>query len=169
MTDSVPRDGQRGKVYDAQHLVQRIFDRSDDFPVVEVAGSRVTLPVERKFADLPSVRRYLQAVQALPWVRRQWPRALIPITVRERRGQQLAHYERVRAVMAVPLHRAGPAWALRELVILHELAHHLTEAGEPAHGPAFVAIYLDLLGEIVGPEAALLLRVSLLDTGARIG
>jgi putative metallohydrolase (TIGR04338 family) len=163
------RDSQRGKVYEAQHLVQRLFDRSSDFPMVQIAGSELTLPVERRFADLESVQRYVDSVLALGWVRRGWARAAVPVTVRARRGQQQAHYERDGAVMAVPLHAAGAAWALRELVVLHELAHHLDDEDMPAHGPSFVARYLRLLGEIVGDEAALLLRISLFDLGVRIG
>ena len=40
-----------------------------------------------------------------------------------------------RAVIAVP---ERDTWALRELVVLHELAHHVSQA-DPPHGPAFVA------------------------------
>jgi putative metallohydrolase (TIGR04338 family) len=71
--------------------------------------------------------------------------------------------------MAVPGYRAGSGWALRELVILHELAHHLAEDIEIAHGGAFVDRLLTLVDGIVGPEAALLLRVTMLDVGVVIG
>ena len=71
--------------------------------------------------------------------------------------------------MAVPGHRAGSAWALRELVILHELAHHLAPDIEIAHGGSFVDRLLTLVDGVVGPEAALLLRVTMLDVGVKIG
>jgi putative metallohydrolase (TIGR04338 family) len=58
---------------------------------------------------------------------------------------------------------------LRELVILHELAHHLGDDVEIPHGGAFVGRLLDLVDGIVGPEAALLLRVTMLDVGVEIG
>ena len=163
------RDSQRSRVYDAEHLVHRIFDRSVDFPVIDVVGSRITLPIERKFGSIDAVQRYVDGVLALDWVGRTWTRASVPVLVRERSGASQAHYERAGAVMAVPGHRAGSAWALRELVILHELAHHLADDVEIAHGGAFVERLLDLVDGIVGPEAALLLRVTMLDVGVEIG
>ncbi len=163
------RDGQRQRVYDAEHLVHRIFDRSAEYPIIEVAGSRVTLPVERRFGGVEDVQRYLDLVLGQRWVVDRWPRARVPVLVRERVGASKAHYERVGAVMAVPGSRAGSGWALREWVVLHELAHHLADGAEVAHGPPFVDRMLTLVDGIVGPEAALLLRVTLLDVGARIG
>jgi putative metallohydrolase (TIGR04338 family) len=163
-------DTQRGRVYDAEALVRRIFDRSAEYPIVDVAGSHVTLPPERKFATLESVQRYVDAVLALNWVGARWPRASVPIAVRARAGQTRAHYERLTGVVAVPLHHGGQAWALRELVVLHEVAHHLADdADEPAHGADFAGRMVDLVGGIVGDEAAFLLRVTLLDSGAAVG
>ncbi|HEY5113998.1 MAG TPA: TIGR04338 family metallohydrolase [Nakamurella sp.] len=166
---STLRDFQRSRVYDAEHLVHRIFDRSARYPVIEVAGSRVTLPVERRFGSIEAVQRYVDQVLVLDWVGATWPRAGVPVHVRERLGAAQAHYQRVGAVMAVPGHRAGSGWALRELVILHELTHHLADEIEIAHGGVFVERLLTLVDGIVGPEAALLLRVTLLDVGVRIG
>ena len=166
---SALRDFQRSRVYDAEHLVHRIFDRSAEFPVVDVAGSRLTLPVERKFGSIDAVQRYVESVLALAWVVSTWERAAAPVHVRERSGGGQAHYQRIGSVMAVPGYRAGSGWALRELVILHELAHHLAPDIEIAHGGAFVDRLLTLVDGIVGPEAALLLRVTMLDVGVKIG
>lgn len=165
---SAGRDFQRSRVYDAEHLVHRIFDRSAEFPVIEVAGSHLTLPVERRFGSIDAVQRYVEAVLALGWVGRTWARASLPVTVRERSGAAQAHYQRAGAVMAVPGHRAGSGWALRELVILHELAHHLAPGVEIAHGGLFVDRLLELVDGVIGPEAALLLRVTMLDVGVEI-
>ncbi len=164
-----PPDLLRARVYEAEALVRRIFDRSVDFPVVDVAGSHLSLPPERKFAALESVQVYADAVLSLSWVRALWSRAAAPVLVRSRAGHSRAHYERSTAVIAVPLHRGGSAWALRELVVLHEIAHHLAPDDEPAHGPAFAGRLVQLITEIVGPEAGFLLRVTLLDAGVRIG
>ncbi len=148
----------------------RILDRSAEYPVVEVAGSHLTLPPERRFADLASVQRYVDAVLGLGWVRSRWPRrATQPVTVRERRGAARAHYEPAGAVLALPLYRGNAAWALRELVVLHELSHHLGEAGDTGHGPGFVARFVDLADGVIGAEAALLLRVAMADQGVPIG
>jgi putative metallohydrolase (TIGR04338 family) len=192
---SFPADGpdrQRSALYAAEDQVARILDRSAEFPVVEVAGSHLALPPERHFAELASVQRYVDQVLTLHWVRDRWPvPAARPIVVRERRGASRAHYESVGAVMALPLHRGGTAWALRELVVLHEIAHHLgTGAGtgrpagsdrrgitadppaaeDPAtaHGPAFAGRFVELVDGVMGPEVGLLLRVALTDQRVRI-
>ncbi|WP_282785033.1 MULTISPECIES: TIGR04338 family metallohydrolase [unclassified Nocardia] len=168
----VTRDSQRGRVYDAEALVRGIFERADEFGArtVEVHGSQLTLPVERKFASVASVQDYADRVLALNWVRAHWPRAATPVTVRARAGSKAAHYEVTGAVLAVPLHANGSAWALRELVILHELAHHLEADSEKCapHGPEFCDRYLELIDGVIGPEAALLMRTTMLGCGVRL-
>ncbi|MGX1804974.1 TIGR04338 family metallohydrolase [Nocardia sp. NPDC055321] len=167
------RDAQRARVYDAEMLVRGVFDRADEFGArgIEVFGSQVTLPIERRFASVESVQTYADRVLALNWVRAQWEPAAHPITVRARAGAKAAHYEAGKAVLAVPLHAHGTAWALRELVILHEIAHHLdpSPADSAPHGPEFCDRYLDLLSGVIGPEAALLMRSTMFDCGVRIG
>jgi len=164
------KDSQVGRVYDAEHLVHRIFDRSAEFPIVEIAGSRVAVPVERRFASVESVQTYVDAVLRLNWVIATWPRAKVPVRVRSRAGQAAAHYEFDTAVIAVPPSSRGSAWAMRELVVLHELAHHLAPPGsDPAHGSDFVDRLLTLVEEVIGAEAAFLLRVTFLDCGVRLG
>lgn len=167
------RDVQRAKVYDAEHLVRAMFDRADEagHRTVEFHGSLLTLPVERRFASVDSVQTYADRLLALNWVRAQWDRAAVPVRVRARAGAAAAHYDPAGAVLAVPLHTGGTAWALRELVVLHELAHHLTPAADSAaaHGPEFCSRHIELVDGIIGPEAALLLRASMLGCGVRIG
>ena len=168
------RDAQRARVYAGEHVVHALFDRSNRTAVVQLAGSSVTLPVERRFGDIAGVQRYVDALLDLNWMQ-VWPRAAIPVVVRVRRGRRQAHYERDPAVIAVPAPARGgpggllgPAWALRELVVLHEIAHHLEpDAAAAAHGPAFVGRLRGLVEEIVGPEAAWLLTVAWADQGVR--
>ncbi|MEP6560217.1 MAG: TIGR04338 family metallohydrolase, partial [Nakamurella sp.] len=66
-------------------------------------------------------------------------------------------------------YRAGSGWALRELVILHELSHHLAPEIEVAHGGKFVDRMLALVDGVIGPEAAFLLRVTMADVGVAVG
>lgn len=146
-----------------------MFDRSASFPVVEIAGSRLTLPPERRFGDVDAVQSYADRVLALNWVRDSWPRAQVPVRVRERAGARQAHYERAGGWIAVPTYRSGSGWALRELVVLHELSHHLAGDGEEPHGGPFADRLLVLIDGVVGPEAALLLRITMLDLGVRFG
>lgn len=166
------RDTQRSLVYDAEALVRRVFDRADTGTgrQVELFGSRLTLPVERRFASVDSVQNYCDRVLALNWVRAHWPRSATTITVRHRAGTTAAHYEPDTATLAVPTSGAGTRWALRELVILHELAHHLEPDGSDVapHGPEFVDRYLALVEGVVGDEAAFLLRTTFVDGGVRL-
>lgn len=163
------RDGRRSRVYDAEQQVRTIFDRADErgLRTVQVLGSTITLPVERKFASLDSVQNYVDGVLALAQVRASFARASTPVRVRQRAGVSAAHYEPGSATIAVPLHHGGAAWALRELVVLHEIAHHLAPANSPeaAHGPMFLDRYLTLVGLIVGVEAELLLRATMHSCG----
>nr|CRL69254.1 hypothetical protein CPGR_00222 [Mycolicibacter nonchromogenicus] len=103
---------------------------------------------------------------ALSTVRARWPDAA-ELTVRARRGTTAAHYEKLGAagVIAVPDQR-GVDWALRELVVLHEIAHHLCDA-RPAHGPEFVATFCELAELVMGPELGYVLRVVFAKEGVR--
>ncbi len=166
------RDGQRQLVYAAEQLVHRTFERANAAgadPTVELYGSRIALPAERRFGDLASVQNYADRVLGLDWVAARWPRAHRPLRVRERAGTARAHYERDTEQIAVPI-RADGRWALRELVILHELAHHLEDDPRaPAHGPAFTGRLCALAGGVLGPEAEFLLNVTYRQSGVEIG
>jgi len=160
-------DPQRALVYEAESVLAGLVDRRDEFPLAEAFGSRVAVPDDRKFGDIAAVQRYVDAVLALDWVRRQAPEAAArPVRVRARRGATRAEYDLEARTIAVPTHRVGGRWAMRELVVLHELAHHLT--GGAGHGPAFVATMIELVDGLVGPEAAFLLRASLQDAGVSV-
>jgi putative metallohydrolase (TIGR04338 family) len=125
------------------------------------------VPDDRKFGDIESVQRYVDAVLALDWVRRAAPeRAALPVRVRARAGATKAEYEFATHTIAVPPHHVGGRWAMRELVVLHELAHHL--APDAGHGAAFAAQLLELVDELVGVEAAFLLRSTFLDVGINL-
>ncbi len=161
------RDAQRQRVYDAEQVVHRVLDRANTAgadPGISLLGSRLTLPVERRFADVASIQAYLDAVLALDWVRQRWPS--VPVRVRARAGAGAAHYSSARREIAIPISRDG-RWALRELVVLHELAHHLGP-DDPSHGEEFCGRYVELVGELVGAEAGFLLAATLRDNGARI-
>jgi putative metallohydrolase (TIGR04338 family) len=156
-----PRDSQRAKVYAAEEFVRTLFDRAAEHGnrVVDFFGAQLTLPPEARFATVAAVQRYVDDVLAHVGGDR-------PLTVRARRGVSAAHYERTDdgATVAVPEQRTS--WALRELVVLHEVAHHLSDA-EPPHGPEFVATFCDLADAVMGPEVAHVLRVVYAKEGVR--
>jgi putative metallohydrolase (TIGR04338 family) len=157
---SAARDSQRAKVYAAEDFVRTLFDRAaqHESPAIEFFGTQLTLPPEARFGSVAAVQRYVDDVLALPAVRQRWP-DVSPLRVRARRAATAAHYENLdgTAVIAVP-DRDTTDWALRELVVLHEVAHHLCQA-EPAHGPEFVATICALTELVMGPEVGHVLRV----------
>jgi len=161
------RDTQRAKVYAAEEFVRTLFDRAAEHGnrAIEFFGTNLTLPPEARFGSVESVQRYVDDVLALGSVRARWPSAGA-LTVRPRRGATAAHYSRDDdgAVIAVPDRRT--TWALRELVVLHEVAHHLCDA-DPPHGPQFVATFCELAEAVMGPEVAHVLRVVYAKEGVR--
>lgn len=158
------RDVQRQRVYDAEAQVCRQLDfAAAGARQVEVAGSRLTLPLERRFATRASAADYVDAVRRSAPFAALFPRAArVPLRVRQRAGGRAAHYE---APDTIALHEpdTGGAWSLRELVVLHEVAHHGQHHDlppEPAHGPGFAGGLVALVAAVVGPEVGLALRVA---------
>lgn len=162
------RDMQVSKVYDAEIFVRDVLESlaKTDARTFDFYGSNLIVPAERKFGDLDGVQRYVDAVLALNWVRADYARAERPISVRARRGSRFAHYEPWGAVIAVPPHVNGTSWAMRESVIIHEVAHHLTRSAQ-SHGPEFAQTMLHLVTELIGPEVGLLLTDSYTRHGVR--
>lgn len=125
-------------------------------------GSEINVPVQKRFADIPSVQMYVDRVLALEAVRGRYPNAG-PVTIRERRGQGKAHYEPSTSTVAIPLEKRAFG---RESTVLHELAHHLsvseglpkTRSGTRWHGAEFRRAMIFLVSVVLGETAALLLR-----------
>jgi len=151
------RDAQRQRVYDAEHVLQRFYDVASEIGhrQLSLKGINLTLPPEAKFASIESIQAYVDRVRALPALAHH-SRAAIPVTVRARQGERKAHYQNRNATIAIPDTRGS--WAMRELVVLHELAHHF--AWGDGHGPRFAAAFLDLVGTVLGPETELALRIT---------
>ena len=167
---SPARDAQRARVYRAEDAwAARLDAARQGARLATVAGSPVLLPAERRLGSLPAARDYLARVLALPAVQDRVG-AVDPPHVRARGGGGSAHWEPP-GVIAVPVPRHGEPWALRETVLLHELAHHVGAAtGRAArHEPPFPAVVLLLVLAVLGEEAALALRVDYGQQGVRVG
>jgi putative metallohydrolase (TIGR04338 family) len=155
-------------VYAAEDQWSAVIDRGGS---VDFFGSRIDVPMQRRFADVASVQAYVDAALATPFARQGYP-AAGPVVVRERAGQRSAHYEPDSATIAIPLRTL---WAGREAVVLHELAHHLAcstgvEAGSRRwHGPEYLAAMGGLVAEMLGEAAALLLRAGYDAAGVAVG
>ncbi|MEU0497015.1 TIGR04338 family metallohydrolase [Mycobacterium sp. NPDC006124] len=146
-------------VYGAEHQWSAVLDRGGQ---VDFHGSLIDVPMQRRFADIPSMQRYVDEVLALDSVRENYPNAG-PVRVRERRGQSKAHYEPSTQTVAIPLRNIDFG---RESTLLHELAHHLsvsqglpaTSSGTRWHGVEFRRAMTFLVSVVLGEPAALLLR-----------
>jgi putative metallohydrolase (TIGR04338 family) len=158
-TAASSRDAQRSRVYageDAWALRLDAARRGAGQAVV--AGSAVVLPAEVRFGTLDAAQDY---------ARHHLKNWQVPdVSLRERRGQKGAHWESG-GTIALPIPEHGTAWALRETVLLHEMAHHLAFHldGAADHGRAYVARMLELVEQVLGPEAALALRVDYAEKG----
>ncbi|MFC0316244.1 TIGR04338 family metallohydrolase [Gordonia phosphorivorans] len=157
------RDSTRARYYETEGLIFALVDRPGGRAhTVQVAGATLTLPAEARFGSVEAVQRYVDEVLALPSVRDRFDRARRPVRVRGRRSAGRAHYAPDTAEIAIP-DGADGRWAMRELLVLHECAHHLTDPGAAAHGPEFTHTLIDLVGLVLGPEFALVYRVLLGD------
>ena len=142
------------RVYGAEDTLMFLLDNGG---TVTFLGSSLTLPVERRFGDIEGVQRYLGGVRSRPW---GYPEAPQP-QVRLRKGHARAHWQE--GVIALPDGIGDRGWAMREVVVLHEYAHHVTwfVHGVTGHGRAFQNVYLELLEHAIGPEAAFVVRAGL--------
>jgi putative metallohydrolase (TIGR04338 family) len=153
-------------VYGAEHQWSAVLDRGG---LVNFHGSHIYVPLQKRFADISSVQRYVDAVLALDSIREAYPNAG-PVCVRERRGQRKAHYEPSTAAMAIPMENRAFG---RESTVLHELAHHLsvseglpaTPSGTRWHGMEFREAMLFLVSVVLGEPSALLLRAGYHSSG----
>lgn len=148
-------------VYAAEDQWAAALDRGG---AIDFFGSRLDLPLQRRFGDLAAVQAYCARALTLPGVRRAYPDAGA-VRVRARAGASRAHYEADTATIALPL---SAGWAARESVVLHELAHHLAppEPGD-VHGVAFRSAMCRLVEEVLGAPAALVLRAAYEGAGLR--
>jgi len=160
VTAPASRDAQRARVYRAEDAWAARLDAARQGAVLAtVGGSAVVLPAERRLGSLDAATDYGRRVLALPEVRAALGE-VEPPALRTRRGGKAAHWQPPGTIaLHVPPH--GEPWALRETVLLHELAHH---AGETTgrcrgHRAPFPAVVLLLVAAVLGAEAALVLRV----------
>jgi putative metallohydrolase (TIGR04338 family) len=170
VTAAPSRDAQRARVYRAEDAWAAQLDAARlGAQLATVGGSRVLLPAERRLGSLQAAGDYAARVLALPDVLAAFG-AVEPPVMRTRRGAGRAHWEPP-GTIALPVPAHGEPWALRETVLLHELAHHLAERTGRARGhrAPFPAVVLLLTTAVLGEEAALALRVAYGEQSVEVG
>lgn len=151
------RDSQRSRVYAAEGAWELQLDAARRGATrATVAGSSLLLPTELLFGTLEAAQAYADGrLEGVP-----------AVALRARKGHGKAHWE-APGVIALPVPEHGQPWAMRESVLLHELAHHVAFHRHDVvdHGPTYRACMLDLVEQALGPEAALALRVAYGEAG----
>jgi len=145
-------DRYRAAVYRAEDQWSASLDRGGP---VDFFGSTIDIPAQLRFGRIEEVAIYVQHVCTEIDVE--------PASVRHRKGGTRAHYSE--GVIAIP---TNEPWAMRESVVLHEVAHHVcvsTDANA-SHDGRFTATMLTLVRVRLGHEAELLLRTGYSATGA---
>lgn len=156
-------DREQQATYTAEHELTAVLDRTtpeSTLITVSAFGSRMTLPAPRRFADITSIQRYVDAVLDMPQVRSLNTGGRI--SVRVRKGNTRAHYEPWSSVIAIPDTR----WAMNEIVVLHEIAHHLDP--KYGHGPTFRGHLVHLAEVVIAPEVAFYLRATFHESGLHV-
>lgn len=147
------RDMEKTPTYDAEHELRFILTNGGTF---DFYGSTLVIPEERKFGTIENVRDYVTKVCEFELVNNMFTAASNPPAVRARRGNRWAHYEPATHTIAVPEHKgSNHSWAMREIVVLHELAHAFTRGH--GHDALFRGSFAWLVGAVIGREAELLL------------
>ena len=160
------RDAERSAVYAVEDQWGQVLDRGGE---LDFFGSRIHVPRQQVFPDLAGIQTYVDELLAQLSVGVASMDAIEPVQVRHRRGVTRAHYERQPTpTIAIPI---GVHWAGREVVILHELAHHLRAGGACGvmlHDAQFRGWLIALAELALGAEAALILSVGYQGAGLSI-
>ena len=129
--------------------------------------------VEPRFSNPDEVPPFVQRVlarlraQSKEFGSRYRGRERRDVMVVAGRGHTKATYRS--DIISLPERDAGGAWALRALVVLHELAHHLNTGVDGAiidhHGEGFRATFVRLLEDIGWTETAAMLLIAYEEIG----
>lgn len=167
MTNQEKRDSTRSKVYAAELQVRAAVEKAQTAGGVDFFGSMLPPPRERGFRSLTEIEIYLKAALLDPEVVARFGALPVP-RLRLGNSEDTSSYRAENREILMP--QSG--WAWRELVVLHELAHHVAAMKYPraaGHGPEFAAIYCQLVGHQMGHATELLLRAALDGQRVKVG
>lgn len=115
--------------------------------------------LDPKFRTVEQVEAYLCQIMSTRWWAARYPDVGY-IQVKDGRGARIARGSREGRFIKLPL------WARNKHVILHEVAHVLTD---DHHGPKYAQAYYDLLLRFCGPEDADHFLAGCIEHRVRIG
>ena len=146
-------------VYGAEFLLRDVLDvASEGDGTYEFRGMHLTMPVEYKFGELDHIQRYVNAVINGGILSTGSNHSTVRVVEGSANLRKKAYYRTGRNQIVLPQRDKG-SWAWREVVVLHEIAHHLTPGHE--HDEVFASCLAELLEQQIGPEAGLIYRVTL--------
>lgn len=155
------------KIYQVEFALRDILDVcSEGDGTYTIQGMKLTMPIEYKFGSLDTIKTYANAVVDDYNRRHGTDHGYAEVVEGSKSLHRRAYYRHGMARITIPQRDRG-SWAWRQVVILHEIAHHL--AFIPGHGVEFAEIMEDLLRECVGPEAGLVYRILLDQEGIQLG
>lgn len=141
------RDSQRKRVYTAE-VEAFENDKKTDEPTLR---------------EVKQVENFVKKVFASKRVQKEWPLVLKAPAVKDGRGCRNALAYGTSSISV-------PIWARRKWVVLHEIAHIITNhyhKGHAGHGWEYCKIYLRLVEIILGKEAHSKLEKSFLKHGVK--
>ena len=144
-------DRSRSAVYLAEDDVARALD--SPLRRFQLDGELLSLPTPLHFGTVAAMQDYTDSVLSDPAIRAAYP-GVASVRVVPTRGFRRASYQD--GVIRIPAKDRRGQWAMRDTVLLHEVAHHLAPGG--AHGPIFRTALVALYGARLGRGPALLLQ-----------
>ena len=151
-------DPDQNRVYAAEDTLEQWLRVAATDGTVTIDDTTYRPETHAKFADVDDAAAYVDQVMSHLCATGATfdGREQHPVTVRVRRGHKRAVYEHATSTIAIPDRDHGGAWALNELTVLHEIAHHLAPA-RAHHGPEFRYTFVRLLESVGKTETAELL------------
>lgn len=155
---SRPRDVQKTRVYDAEH-----------FSAKSALAVRLLGPGGKKYSTgtvhIDACQAYVDAIVSRKWFIARWGAGWQIAVVQKSGGKAYGGnrgYRRGRMTL--------PVFARNEQIILHELAHCLTNGDWRIahHGPEWAGVYLELVRYAVGKQAAAQVRAQFNTKGRRV-
>jgi len=155
------------KIYQVEFALRDILDVANEGDrTYRIAGMELTMPVEYKFGELDHIQKYANAVIRDYNGRHGTRHKKVRVVEGRKSLHRKAYYTHSMARITLPQRDRG-SWAWRQVVVLHEIAHHLASCH--GHGVEFARVMLDLLENYVGPQAGLVYMILLDKEGITIG